>query len=95
MSKWLYNSSGTPIAFISGNNVFLKSGTFLGKLQGDEVWNGNYIGEIVKDDYLARKTSTSHASRVSLVTPASPVSPVQPVGRVGTSLPSGFEDIKI
>jgi hypothetical protein len=60
MAKWLYNSSGTPVAFIKDDKVFSKHGHFVGRLDGDEVWHGHYIGEILRGDrflYDTRKSS--------------------------------------
>jgi hypothetical protein len=59
MASWLFNSSGIPIAFVDGNNVFSAVGEFVGRLDGNEVWNGGYIGEIVRDVYLLHKTQPS------------------------------------
>jgi len=54
--KWLYNSQGKPIAFINsnGDKVYSYDGRFIGRLIGDRVMNGGYIGEVVMGDYIFR-----------------------------------------
>ena len=32
MAKWLYNLHGHPIAFVNGDKVFSKKGSFIGRL---------------------------------------------------------------
>ena len=56
MAKWLYNSRGNRIAFINEDRVFSRSGRFIGRLDGDEVWHGSYKGEIVKDNRFLYNT---------------------------------------
>jgi hypothetical protein len=91
---WLFNSTGTPIAFASGANVFSADGKFLGKIDGNEVWNGTYVGEIADHDYLFRRTSRAGAARMTPMSPMTPMTPMTPMSRVGRSLPSGYEDIE-
>ena len=47
MATWLYDSSGTPVAFMRDDRVFSRYGHFIGRLDGNEVWHGRYIGEIL------------------------------------------------
>jgi hypothetical protein len=94
MSTWLFNSSGNPVAFVNGDSVFYGVGTFLGKLDGKEVWNGSYVGEIVGNNYLVRKSTYSGANKMSPMVPMSPMTPMSPMSRAATTLPSGYEDIE-
>ncbi len=52
--KWLYNASGHPVAFIQSDKVYSSGGHFIGRLNGNEVWHGKYIGEIVRNDRFLR-----------------------------------------
>ena len=38
MTRWVYDSAGRPIAFIKDDKVFSRSGRFIGRLDGNEVW---------------------------------------------------------
>lgn len=55
MTKWLFDSRGSGVAFISGGNVFTAEGKFVGKLEGNEIWNGSYVGEVIQGERLARR----------------------------------------
>ncbi len=73
MARWLYNSDGDPIAFISGTNVYTRRGDFFGKLYEDKtVWNGDYLGELFADDRLIYEGPKLKA------TPATPAYPEGP-----------------
>ena len=50
LTPFLVYAIGQPVAFISGKNVFSRSGRFVGLLDGKEVWHGSYKGEIVKQN---------------------------------------------
>lgn len=96
MSQWLYNSEGKPIAFISGeDNVFSKSGSFLGKLYENELWHGAYMGQIVKGHLLLTKQGKSSVRRAIPAIPASPGIPAIPATRGAVALPTGYIDIKL
>ncbi|MCF7717977.1 hypothetical protein H9X98_09720 [Aeromonas jandaei] len=56
MARWLFNSRGQGVAFVVGDNVFTKSSKFLGKLEGDEIWNSSYVASIINDERIAVKT---------------------------------------
>jgi len=95
MAKWLYSSSGEPIAFINGNDIFSYKGIYIGRLDGTEVWHGTYKGEIVKRDLLLFKSSKSSNTRGSPGTPGSPGIPGRPGSRGAGSVPSGYRDIDL
>jgi len=94
MSRWLYNSHGEPIAFISGQNAFSRTGKWLGQLEGDELWKGEYIGEIVNGDYLLARHSKPGYSKGVPSTPGTPGIPGVPGTRGGRGLPAGYTVIE-
>lgn len=53
--RWLHSAAGNAIAFIRGREVFLPDGTLLGRLEGHEVWNSHYVGELYAGERLVRK----------------------------------------
>lgn len=72
MSKWLFNSSGSPIEFVKNDKVFSECGTFVGRVDNNEVWNGEYIGEIYRDDRIVFKANKSSSTRTRPSTPSIP-----------------------
>jgi hypothetical protein len=72
MARWLYDSKGRPIAFVSGENVFSRGGRFIGKLAGDEIWHGRYKGEIVRDDRFLYGLTKGSVVRSTPGTPGIP-----------------------
>jgi hypothetical protein len=95
MATWLYNSRGTPIAFLSGENVFSRTGRFVGRLDGNEVWNGRYQGEIVSGDTFLFRRGMSSVVRGKPGTPGTPGIPGTPGSRGGRGLPGGFDDVEL
>src|SRR5438093_6404244 len=93
MATWLYNSSGYPIAFIDQDNVFSKTGRFIGRLDGNEVWHGSYKGEIVLDDRFLYDVAKSSLTRSMSGIPGSPGIPGIPGSKGATGLPSNFQDV--
>ena len=81
--------AGSGVAFVSGEGVFTACGTFIGILNGNEIWNGIYVGEIIKDDRLARKTLAALGSGIwpDLICP-----PVLPGMRSYVTYPAGYKD---
>jgi hypothetical protein len=63
MATWLFTSRGEPVAFIARSKVFSRAGQFVGKLHGHEVWNGHYVGEIVRGTRILRRNDKFSASR--------------------------------
>jgi hypothetical protein len=94
-TEWLFNSRGRPVAFRSGVDVFSPSGAFLGRLEGDELWNGVYRGELVRGDRLVRSYAARGDDR-ELPPPRQPVQvPTSPAGGRGAiGLPAGFHDVR-
>jgi hypothetical protein len=95
MSTWLFDSHGHPIAFVSGTNVFARSGAFIGRLEGGEVWRGRYVGEIVRDSRLLYNTSKGSTVRGTPGTPGTPGMPGLPGSRGGIGMPGGYRDVDL
>ena len=95
MAKWLYNSSGTPVAFIRDDKVFSKHGRFVGRLDGDEVWHSRYIGEILRGDRFLYDTKKGSVIRGTPSIPGTPGIPGLP-GLKGTIVPPvGYQDVEL
>ncbi len=97
MLKWFFNSFGVPIAFIGMNNlVFHQSGTFIGLLNDDKIWDkhGQYIGEVVTSNRLFRSKVTVHSPKILPMLPYTPNIPSLPLGENEVVLPPGFVDIE-
>ena len=92
MSRWLFDSHGSPVAFISGSNVFSRDGRFVGKLDGDEVWNGRYVGEIRSTDRFLRRRTGKGVIRGMPGIPGTPGIPGLPGSRGGIGMPGNYED---
>jgi hypothetical protein len=95
MAQWLYNSEGTSIAFVNGKHVFSQQGKFIGNLDDDEVWHGEYQGEIVENDRLLYKFNHSQNIRSTPVTPITPLTALTPISKIRRSLPHGYRDIQL
>ncbi len=95
MSKWLYNSNGDPIVFISNGRVFSKSGKYIGKLENNEVWHGEYKGEIYKDDRFVYKTDKGDVMRGTPGTPGTPGIPGIAGNKGAIRLPRNYRDVEL
>lgn len=94
MTRWLYNSDGDAIAFITNNNVFTPRGDFIGRLYPDNsVWNGDYVGELWADDRLIFDTRALKGSRGIPGTPGLPSFVGDPPFKGPITIPLGFRDI--
>ena len=92
MAKWLFNSQGAPIAFVSENKVFSRSGSFVGRIDGTEVWHGSYKGEIYGQERFLYKTSKGSVQRGTPGIPGIPGIPGLPGHKGGIAMPAGFRD---
>jgi hypothetical protein len=94
-SEWLYDSRGRPVAFRLGPNVFSPDGDFLGRMYGDELWNGAYRGELLRGDRLVRALAARGDERPAPPLPPPPDVPTAPAGGRGAiGLPAGFRDVR-
>lgn len=96
MARWLYNSDGDPIAYISGQYVFSRIGSFVGLLyQDNTVWNGDYIGEIFCGDRLIEDTRSMRTNRGIPGMPGLPEFIGEPEFRGPVTIPLGFSDVNL
>jgi len=93
MAKWLYNLHGHPIAFVNGDKVFSKNGSFIGRLDGNEVWHGSYKGEIVNDDGFVFNRSKGSVVKGTPGTPGTPGVPGRPGSKGSIGLASKYRDV--
>jgi hypothetical protein len=67
MIQHLFNSLGRPIAYVHEGNVSRYDNQvvdrFLGRLDGDELWRGVYVGEIVYGNRLLYREAESREPR--------------------------------
>lgn len=95
MTQWLFDSAGKPIAFVNQNKVFSRSGHFIGRLEGNEVWHGSYKGEIIKNDRFLYKTTKGTIIHGTPGTPGTPGIPGIPGNRGSISVPVGYRDVAL
>ena len=96
MTRWLYNSDGDAIAFVSGTYVYSPKGDFVGKLYEDNsVWNGDYVGELFADDRLICDARSLHGSRGLPGLPTLPGFVGEPPYKGPVTIPLGFRDVDI
>jgi len=96
VSNWLYSSKGNAVAFLHEGLIFSGSGQFLGQLDGVEIWNGRYFGELIQGN---RIVSLNHRPLLKRETPkevgipewpADPSTAIEPI-----MLASGYSDVEI
>ena len=96
MTRWLYDSDGDPIAFIQNENVFSARGDYLGKLDSEEqVWNGEYIGEIWADDRFIFDARKLHGRRKMPGLPTLPGFHGEPTFKGAITIPLGYRDVDL
>ena len=97
--RWLHDAAGRPIAFIHLSEVYLPDGTYLGTLDGHEVWNTHYVGELYAGDRLVRKlyrplgTREEQAERTASPLPNPLPDPPPPLPAV--LLPSDLHELEV
>ena len=95
MATWLYNSSGTPVAFVEGDKVFSRYGHFVGRVDGNEVWHGRYIGEILRGNRFLHNTRKSSVIRGTPGVPGTPGIPGLPGMKGYIAPPAGYRDVEL
>lgn len=95
MATWLFNSRGHPVAFIDRDNVYTKSLKYIGRLDGTEVWNTQYIGEIVNDNRLLYSIKKGMKIKPTHGLPALPKVPPLPTTTARIAMPSGYKDVEL
>lgn len=93
-NKWLFNSTGLPIAFVQNNDVFTPEGKFIGEVIKNEVFNGKYAGEIVDDDRLYFNPLKADKFDWHLSLPSMPYIPKTPYSKYFAYLPAGLKDFE-
>ena len=94
--RWLYNSDGDAVAFISGTYIFTPRGSFIGKLYEDNtVWNGDYVGQIMFDDRLFYDIRTLKSSRGIPGLPGLPAFAGEPPYKGPVTVPIGYRDVDL
>ena len=93
MAQWLFDSVGSPIAFIADEHyVYHMSGECIGKIVGGKVWNRQYVGDIVGDRLFYNLAKISNAVQVTL--PVSrPGIPTSPPAKSKIRIPPGYRDV--
>jgi hypothetical protein len=77
--RYLHNTSGEYVAFVSGSGIFAPDATWLGVLVGETVHNtlGDPVGFLKADDRLIRLCATSAERQIPQ--PRHPLPPVRPI----------------
>lgn len=96
--RYLYNTSGKYIGFLSGNYLFDPTGEWIGFLsQGNLVFqpSGEYLGSLLDDDRVVRDVTTNdQLPSTPPAIPATPILPAQPMQRLRMSaLPHPLQDV--
>jgi hypothetical protein len=99
---WLFNSKGEPIAYVTQNYANKREaysiwGGYLGKMDGDEIWNRSYKGEVVDGNRLFIRLSLKHVIRERNLEQERTIlnnndRPTTPENQTIVTLPSDFED---
>jgi hypothetical protein len=93
MAKWLFDSVGSPIAFIANEHyVFHISGECIGKIIDGNVWNKQYVGEIRGDRLFYKEKAVNFVPVITL--PVSrPGLPTPPMAKSKVLIPPGYRDV--
>ena len=96
--RYLFNTAGKYVAFISGNNVFTPESKWFGYVvNGNEFYgaNGYFIGYILDDDRVVRnKQEFPRIPHIPRIPPIPPIPPLPPLPRLPKfPLPYPYEDV--
>jgi hypothetical protein len=96
--RYLFNTAGHYVAFISGENIFSPDGTWIASLHGgNEAYNldGTFLGYVLDDDRVAKRTNEAPRARRSRpASPARPALPARPMRRARMPrLPGPWKDV--
>ena len=84
--RYIFNSAGAYVAFISGGHLFSPSGEWRGFIQkGNEVYrlDGHFLGYLLDDDRIARRRGEPRRSPLmSPPRPLRPLTPLRPLRRL-------------
>jgi hypothetical protein len=93
--RYLFNTSGRFVAFISGSNIFTPQSQWLGYIvNGNEFYNkgGQFVGYILDDDRVAK--NSTEMPRLSQIPRIPPIPPIPPIPRLPKlPLPPPYQDV--
>lgn len=96
--RYLFNTSGRYVAFVSGDNIFTSDNRWFGFIRnGSEVYsrNGRFVGYILEDDRVVQKRY--ELPRLPLIPPLPPLPPIPPLPPLPRlpklPLPPPYEDV--
>jgi hypothetical protein len=93
MTIWLYDSVGSPIAFVANEHyVFHFSGKCIGRIQNGRVWNTQYVGEIIEDRLYYNQSEANQRLEMSLPV-TRPGIPSPPAAKAKAAVPRGYRDV--
>ena len=93
MTQWLYDSLGSPVAFIANEHyVFHISGECIGKVIGTRVWNKQYVGEIMGDRLFCNPLEV-HSRKLIMMCISRPGVPTPPRAKMKVPPPLGYRDV--
>jgi hypothetical protein len=94
MTRWLFNSDGDAIGFISGRSIYSPKGDFIGRLYEDNtIYNGNYLGELWGDDRVIFDTRKAFDRRGLPGMPTLPGFIGEPPFKGPVTLPPYYRDV--
>ena len=96
--RYIFNTSGDYVAFLSGGNLFSPNCEWLGfNPESNEIYdtNGNFIGSVLDDDRIV--TITNQLQRLRRIRPLPPLRPLRPLRALRRlrmlRLPYGYLDV--
>lgn len=93
-TRWLFNSDGDAIAFVSSKSIYSLKGDFIGQLYEDgTIWNGNYLGQLWADDRVIFNTRKLFEHRGLPGLPTLPGFVGEAPSRAPVTIPLGFSDV--
>jgi sporulation protein YlmC with PRC-barrel domain len=96
-NRYIFNTSGEYVAFISDNNLFGTNLDWLGVVKnGNEVYDtaGRFLGVVLDDDRVVRNKFEVRPSIMKPLRPLTPLGPLRPLQRLRmVRLPYPYEDV--
>lgn len=96
MKTSIYKWSGEYWGFIYNKRLFDQDSNYKGWIdESNQVWdeNGRYMGELVQNNYILRRTSkVEPVPKVPKVPPVPPVPPVPKIDKIGKIPKVGWID---
>jgi hypothetical protein len=97
-TRYVFNTSGDYVAFISDGHLFSASGEWLGVVSNNREIHkpdGNFLGQLTSDDRVVWHSSDGFRTRVIRpLRPIKPLRPIRPIRRLRMPrLPNGYQDV--